>query len=162
MQSQTDSVRPLTVDAGAQVERLTRPDFFGLPPELNLHTCIQATRLPGESMDFLLQRINNAYRENLDRPLSQRELGNVRSILNLVAVVRRAQCQELLEAARILEALRIQGTRNHRLARNIRDTTQLKANWQLDEMFLETRPLIAERLEPTAMEEYWSVFDGPM
>ena len=60
--------------------------------------------------------------------------------------MRRAQCQELLEAARILEAYRIQGRRNHRLARNIADTAQITADWQLDEeMFLETRPLLAER-----------------
>jgi len=76
--------------------------------------------------------------------------------------VRRAQCQELLEAARILEAHRIQGTRNRRLAKNISDTAHMTADWQLDEeMFLETRPLIAERMEPAAMEEDWSVLMGP-
>jgi len=162
-QCQTDSAQPPRANARVQVERLIRPDFFGLPPELNLYTCIQATRLPGESVDFLLQRISRAYRENLDRPLSETELENLRSILNLVAGVRRAQCQELLEAASILEGYRIQGRRNHRLARNITDTAQITADWQLDEeMFLETRPLLVERLESADEGEDWSVFDGPM
>ena len=109
---QTDSAQPITVDVGEQAERLVHPDTFGLPPQMNLSTCIQATRLQCESPGYLLAHISSAYRENLDHPLTQVERGNVQSILTMVAGVRRVQCQEILEAVRILEAHQILGIPN--------------------------------------------------
>jgi len=39
----------------------------------------------------------------------------------------------------------------------------LTANWELDDQtFQETRPLLAERVEPAAWEEDWGDYNGPM
>jgi len=52
---------------------MTHPDVIGLPPQLSLGTCIQATQNPGESLNYLLACIAAAYGGNLDRPLTLSE-----------------------------------------------------------------------------------------
>ena len=147
-----DTVPPNTADVGVQAEMMTRSDIFGLPPLINLNTCIQATRNPGEDPTYLLVRIAAAYRMNVDRPLSLLERGNLWSMLTLVAGVRRAQAQEILSMARVLEAHRMRGLPNRRLARNIQRTIQAAAGWELDDqMFQETRSLLTEKNEANAL-----------
>ena len=84
------------------------------------------------------------------------------SILSLVAGVRRAHAQEILNMARVLEAHQMRGIPK-RLARNIRDTIQETAGWVLDDrMFQKRRPLLAEEDEAVASpSDSGDDYEGP-
>jgi len=132
----TQTVAVSTTEVGAQAERNSRTDNFGLPPVLCLLAVIRMTKCQGESIGRLVYLLELEYSQILHHPFSDVKRANVWGLLSFAAAVHHDEDQELSEWGSTFEGAAHAGSFNITARNQILEILRTRRNWSIEDGIL--------------------------